>query len=408
MSRLAVDLRIGDALELARALPDASVDSIVCDPPYELGFMGKAWDKSGIAFHVELWAEALRVLKPGGHLLAFSATRTYHRLACAIEDAGFEIRDQLAWTYGSGMPKSRNLGDGWGTQVKPAWEPIAMARKPFKGTVDACHKAHGTGGLNIDACRIETVENLNGGAYSTGGRAAAMTGDEREGAALGMFQPGAKAAGAYVQPAGRWPANILHDGSDEVLAQFPADAGGKANIRGDEPSLASTGNVTNIRERVAFTQHDGLASAARFFYCAKASTAEREAGLEAMRMQPADTWEPTSQRGKRDAVQRRNHHPTVKPIAVGRWLQRLVTPPGGTTLDLFAGSGTFGCSAILEGFRAILFERDRDDAGEPLGYEAIILARLAWAAKEAVRERDERQHAEREAAFRASQLSLIA
>lgn len=277
-----------------RAFPDNSFDSIVTDPPYELGFMGKAWDSRGIAYSVELWSEALRVLKPGGHLLAFSGSRTYHRMTCAIEDAGFEVRDQIMWVYGSGFPKSHNLAgewDGWGTALKPAHEPICVARKPLIGTVAANVLAHGTGALNIDGCRVATDDNLNGGTYSPGGKAAPMPGDERTGAALGMFAPGARPAAGFVQPDGRWPANLIHDGSDEVTTLF------------GEP--------------------------ARFFYCAKTSKTDR--GAE-------------------------NIHPTVKPTDLMAYLCRLVTPPGGVVLDPFAGSGSTGKAAVREGFQFVGFE----------------------------------------------------
>jgi len=267
-------------------MPDASVDAIVTDPPYELGFMGKGWDKSGIANNVEMWREALRVLKPGGHLLAFSGTRTYHRMVCAIEDAGFEVRDQIGWVYSQGFPKSKNLDgqwQGWGTALKPAWEPICVARKPLIGTVAENVLAHGTGAMNIDGCRVGTDENLNGGAYSGGNKDLSKA---------TSYATGVN-AGEFVQPSGRWPANIIHDGSDEVVGAFPGEGDG---------------------------------SAARFFYCAKASRADRG-----------------------DA----NIHPTVKPTDLMRYLCRLVTPPGGVVLDPFMGSGSTGKAAMLEGFQFI-------------------------------------------------------
>jgi site-specific DNA-methyltransferase (adenine-specific) len=489
-------LHIGDCREVLKTLPEASVDSIVCDPPYGLsrepdmaevlrhwlagddythtggGFMGKAWDSfvPGPA----VWREALRVLKPGGHVLAFSGTRTYDMAVLAMRLAGFEVRDQLAWVYGSGMPKSLNvakaiesgggrpedirrmaMGDdykpsgrgrvnydhgggsamngetgpweptsndgrrwaGWGTALKPSWEPIVLARKPLRGTVAANVLAHGTGGLNIEACRIATGgEVLREGAGTTWatmhqhegrGRDGKASADRRYGGRGGTnfaMKPGPRGG----DPSGRWPANLLHDGSDEVLVHFPSDAGASAPVRGTEPSAASTGIVTGLRERVAGVFHADTGSAARFFYCGKATTAEREAGLDDLELREAGTWDSTSQRGRQDNPKRRNHHPTVKPIAVGRWLQRLITPPGGVTLDLYAGSGTFGMSAILEGFHPILIELDRDADGAPLGYEAIIRARMAWALEERDRERVAREVAAREAAFRAAQTDLFA
>jgi site-specific DNA-methyltransferase (adenine-specific) len=283
----------GDCREQLKLIPDESVDSIVTDPPYELGFMGKSWDASGIAYNVEVWRECLRVLKPGGHLLAFGGSRTYHRLACAVEDAGFEIRDQIMWVYGSGFPKSLNVGkqegcedwDGWGTALKPAHEPVVVARKPLTGTVAQNVLRYGTGAINIDGCRV---------------------GDER--VTINTFDNGAKPFGGAVgepftsrESEGRWPANFIHDGSDEVLELFPETKPG--------------------------------ASAARFFYCAKASKAERNAGLE-----------------------HTSTHPTVKPIDLMRYLIRLVTPPNGTVLDPFAGSGTTLVAAIHEHMNPIGIE----------------------------------------------------
>lgn len=298
----------GDCREAMKTLSDASVDAIVTDPPYELGFMGKGWDKTGVANDVTVWAECLRVLKPGGYLLAFSGTRTYHRMVCAVEDAGFEIRDQLAWVYGSGFPKSHN-GPWGGTALKPAWEPIVMARKPLIGTVEENWMAHGTGGLAIDGCRIETDENLNGGAYAK----------VRQESTSGWAKSGSlhKTTGTeFVQPAGRWPANLAHDGSDEVLAAFP--------------------------------QAPGQQSAARFFYCAKASRRDRGDG---------------------------NTHPTVKPTDLMRWLVRLVTPAGGVVLDPFTGSGSTGKAAMLEGFQYIGCELSPD-------YIKLAEARIAAAEAE--------------------------
>jgi site-specific DNA-methyltransferase (adenine-specific) len=406
----------GNCLDTLKTLPDYSVDSIVTDPPYELGFLGKSWDNSGIAFSTELWAECLRVLKPGGHLLAFSGSRTYHRMVCAIEDAGFEIRDQIMWIYSSGFPKSfdvskaidkgigenrkrqlrftewmrstgitakqideatkthmgyhyitrstqpliatANLFDklrhllpevpeeierlvaertgiewtayknrevvgtkkfclifdasksievditapatpeaqqwqGWGTVLKPAHEPIVVARKPLIGTVANNVLTYGTGAINIDGSRVGTEIRHNPSNSNDGTTAARWT------------------QGRETQ--GRWPANVIHDGSDEVLAGFPNEAG-------------------------------------RYFYCAKASTSERNAGLEGIA----------------------NIHPTVKPLALMRYLIKLVTPPGGTVLDPFLGSGSTAVAAILEGFEWVGCEMTEE-------YFPIIEARVEWA-----------------------------
>ena len=489
-------------------LPAASVDAVVCDPPYGLSFMGKDWDHGvpGVAF----WSAALRVAKPGAHLLAFGGTRTFHRLAVAIEDAGWEIRDTVMYVYGSGFPKSLNIGckcgkdtvpythggtqpksqrdvrsvreadvsaamdtsegrrevlqprlseqgasitgraepstakvwsgqlgmegrgnvlaearqlqadqvrempaevfadgatgrlhhgtppangvasrahanenrssspqeprsarqhnrklgtvrkqqraqeggvaedqvceicgglkqwDGWGTALKPAWEPIIVARKPLEGTVAANVLAHGTGALNIDGCRVGTSESLNGGAY-------AAAGTERDDG-WGMQRGG---AGEYQQPTGRWPANLIHDGSDEVVGLFP-DSKGMATQKSGANLNVYGGNALNESSttfpevRLGFNDSG---SAARFFYCAKASKADRDEG---------------------------NHHPTVKPTELMKFLCRLITPPSGTVLDPFMGSGSTGKAAVLEGFGFIGIEQDAE-------YIAIARARIAHA-----------------------------
>lgn len=306
------DCRVGMAM-----YPDNYFDSIVTDPPYEIGMMGKKWDATGIAFNVEVWREALRVLKPGGHLLAFSGTRTQHRMVCAIEDAGFEVRDQIGWAYGTGFPKSLDVSkataaaaqwQGWGTALKPAWEPICVARKPLIGTVAANVLAHGVGGLNIDGCRVgDTVE----------------TWPSSRSYAPGQMQPGhvGSTQSTGSAPAGRWPANIIHDGSNEVLAAFPNAPGQLAPESFTAPS--SKTRTVDVARRL----DEG--SAARFFYCAKASKSDRGEG---------------------------NDHPTVKPTELMRYLCRLITPPGGTVLDPFAGSGSTGKGAVLEGFRFIGFD----------------------------------------------------
>ncbi|WP_238880465.1 DNA-methyltransferase [Achromobacter xylosoxidans] len=300
-------LHHGDCIETMRGMADASVDAIVTDPPYELGFMGKAWDSTGIACSVEVWLEALRVLKPGGHLLAFGGSRTYHRLAAAIEDAGFEIRDQIMWIYGSGFPKSKNLDgawSGWGTALKPAHEPICVARKPLAGTVAANVLAHGVGALNIDGCRV---------------------GD----------------AG------GRWAANVIHDGSEEVLQAFPEAKGQQGDLKETgrpRLSLGRFGDMPPPRAHQARIETE--TSAARFFYCAKASKADRGGG---------------------------NTHPTVKPTDLMRYLCRLITPPGGLVLDPFMGSGSTGKAAILEGFRFVGCELQAE-------YIEIARARIQQAA----------------------------
>ncbi len=389
---LNLDCRHGLAM-----LPDNSIDGILTDPPYELGFMGHAWDRSGIAYDVAMWREALRVLKPGGHLLAFSGSRTYHRMTCAIEDAGFEVRDSIMWVYGSGFPKSLDISkaldklhgaerqvvgqqyraatgrdegygfgesfditapatlaaqlwEGWGTGLKPAHEPICVARKPMAAdTVAANVMAWGVGGININGCRVPIDPTADARQLRT--MSTSKLDPETTGG-WSMNTTRARPAARVLGEEGRWPANFIHDGSPEVLAMFPDAAGAKGQVRGTEGSPASSGQVGNFRERVASAEPRGDAgSAARFYqqcqwtqddleaalflYCAKAS--KREKGAD-------------------------NKHPTVKPVALGRYLARLICPPGGTLLDLFAGSGSFGISAKLEGFGFVGFEKDPTSA----------------------------------------------
>jgi len=307
---------LGDCLERLRELPDCSVDSVVTDPPYGLSFMGKKWDYDVPS--VEIWAECLRVLKPGGHLLAFAGTRTQHRMAVRIEDAGFEIRDMIAWVYGSGFPKSHNLKaewQGWGTALKPALEPITVARKPLgEKTVAANVLEHGTGAINVDGCRVGTEDGL-GRPYG---------GENKVYGAYGM-ERGTRTGDALT---GRWPANLIHDGSDEVVGLFPVTTSGG----GDKHSKTQDGNIFKgiapISELHSYQGDTG--SAARFFYCAKASKKDREGST----------------------------HPTMKPTDLMRYLCRLVTQPGGVVLDPFMGSGSTGKAAVLEGFQFIGIERE--------------------------------------------------
>lgn len=375
-----VTLHGGDCLAILNTLPSASVDSVVTDPPYHLtsivkrfgsptatnkstgalgrssrGFMGKTWDGGDIAFRPELWAEVLRVLKPGGHLAAFSGTRTYNRMAVAIEDAGFEIRDQLAWTYGSGFPKSHDVAKaidkaagverlvvgqetltndirggalldaahgtirpalvrdvtvatsdeakawvGWGTALKPAWEPICLGRKPLDGTVAQNVLTHGVGALNVDACRTAFLEGDNTSSAASAGMGAGRTSANMSAPAFGKGLGGVVATPHEL---GRWPANILHDGE----AGF-----------GDE---------------------------GRYFYSAKADADDRIG----------------------------SKHPTVKPVDLMQWLVRLITPKGGLVLDCFAGTGTTGEAAWREGMRAVLIERETE-------YQTDIARRMELAA----------------------------
>lgn len=369
----------GDCREVMPTLCAESVDSIVTDPPYGLCFMGKAWDH-GVP-GVEFWIEALRVAKPGAHLLAFGGTRTYHRLACAIEDAGWEIRDCVMWVYGSGFPKSHNLkGDwqGWGTALKPAWEPIIVARKPLCGTVAENVLKHGTGGINVDGCRVGTeVIAAHGGGRNGDGR--------KYGGGNGIP---AIAAGSNPH-SGRWPANFIHDGSDEVVGLFP-QAKGMAT-QNSSPVKVYTGNSLNHSTTTFPPVRQGYndsGSAARFFYCAKVSKADRDEGCEGLEERACKNWSTVgngegdrrtigrqSSTEKEPLAKARNHHPTVKPTALMRYLCRLVTPPDGVVLDPFTGSGSTGKAAILEGFRFIGIEREA-------AYAEIASARLRAACAE--------------------------
>jgi site-specific DNA-methyltransferase (adenine-specific) len=370
-------IHMGDCVTVMRTMSDQSVDAVVTDPPYELGFMGKSWDASGVAYRVEVWAECLRLLKPGGHLLAFGGSRTYHRLACAIEDAGFEIRDQIMWVYGSGFPKSLDVSkaiskteasddarrwQGWGTALKPSHEPIVLARKPLDGTVAETVLTHGTGALNIDGCRVpgevaSKPQPLLGKAI-----------DNR----IYYFRTGVGRNGQMSNnKAGRWPANFIHDGSDEVLELFPETRSG-AHTKSSEWKDSSTRTASSFvrgmsgKER-SYRSEASSGSAARFFYCAKASRAEREAGLDDFNPKResdriADDLPGGDNPRNRTNTARRNHHPTVKPIALMRYLIRLVTPPNGVVLDPFTGSGTTGIAARLDGFKFVGIEQSAEYA----------------------------------------------
>lgn len=382
----------GDCLDILKTLPDNCVDSVVTDPPYGLSFMGKKWDYD--VPPVEVWVECLRVLKPGGHLLAFAGTRTQHRMAVRIEDAGFEIRDMIAWVYGSGFPKSHNLDgewEGWGTALKPALEPITVARKPLVGTVAANVQVHGTGALNIDSCRIATGDTLRIGSggipcrhdeHTPRGRANEASADRcyaDTGSTNFAMTPGPRGG----DPSGRWPANLIHDGSPAVLAAFPDAPGQQGKVTGMEPTangFSGAVKYSGMLGRIESADPRGDAgSAARFFYCAKASKADRDEGLEDFGLAEGGIkngsgrgfsgTEPYKQ------VVRANTHPTVKPTELMRYLLRLVTPPGGVPLDPYMGSGSTGKAAALDGFGFIGIERDEH-------YFAIAKARIEVARRQ--------------------------
>jgi DNA modification methylase len=484
----------GDCRDVLAVLPDNSVDSIVTDPPYELGFMGKSWDASGIAYDSDVWGQCLRVLKPGGHLLAFGGTRTWHRLAVAVEDAGFEVRDSIAWMYGSGFPKSldvskaidkgqgvnrdrqlqftawmRSTGitaeqineatgtamashylteksqpaiatadlfdklrpylpevpeaierlvaertgiewtaykqrevigqkawsnsanhfvpgenhkarvnldetapatleaekwQGWGTALKPAFEPIVVARKPLSGTVAETVLEWGTGGLNIDGSRI-----------AGGERPLILSNNEKSANAFGDGLNGSKHGGTFTQ--GRWPANVI---LDEVTAGLLDEQSG--NVKGQVGMTKTKGGHrfiegdTETVQKFDYGKTDS-GGASRFFYCSKASKRDRNEGLEDLEAQRhADRVTDDGVGGdnprNRSNQAKQNFHPTVKPTALMRYLVKLVTPPGGTVLDPFTGSGSTGKAAILEGFDFVGVELTDD-------YLPIIEGRLKWA-----------------------------
>lgn len=483
----------GNNLEELPKLADASIDAIITDPPYELGFMGKSWDSTGIAYNTQLWRECLRVLKPGGHLLAFSGSRTYHRMAVAIEDAGFEIRDQIMWVYGSGFPKSLDVskaidktngepnrlhkftawmrttgltaqqlnnitktsmgghyltaasqpaiptmelwamirphiaevpswvdelvarieaerevigtasvpvghafagetfgGDssnvevditapatdaakqwqGWGTALKPAHEPIVLARKPLDGTVANNVLQHGTGALNIDGCRVHRQD----GDDSHAGHRTATFGTQE------TLSGGDGSGGWSQNDAGRWPANFIHDGSDEVLELFP-DTGKSTGGRIGKKNMSTVTNVPAGQYEAGDPGYGDSGSAARFFYCAKANKRDRNEGLDHMpnvsAAEMVDRVEGSAGMNSPRAGAGRtsgaiNSHPTVKPTELMRYLCRLITPPGGIILDPFTGSGSTGKAAILEGFNFIGIELDPD-------YIKIAEARIDYA-----------------------------
>ena len=363
-------IHAGDCRDVLRGYPDATFDSVVSDPPYGLTFMGKGWDR-GVPGE-EFWREALRVAKPGAHLLAFGGTRTFHRLAVAIEDAGWEVRDCVMWVYGSGFPKSLNLdGDwhGWGTALKPAWEPVIVARKPLDGTVAANVLRHGTGALNIDGCRVSWQSDADKAA----GRPASFSKAHEgfEGKAFNIADRSHRDPVAEQSAVGRWPANLLHDGSDEVLAGFPEGSFNPAGVFATGQNAGAMGGrgfgSDGNAQRDVFGYGDS-GSAARFFYCAKASRTDREEGCDHL---PARSGADAVERDEgtaglqspragagRTADTVRNFHPTVKPTDLMRYLCRLVTQPNGLVLDPFCGSGSTGKGALLEGFRFVGIDLD--------------------------------------------------
>lgn len=481
----------GDCMEVLKTLADNSVDSIITDPPYELGFMGKSWDATGIAYNVEMWKECLRVLKHGGHLLSFGGSRTYHSMASAIEDAGFEIRDQIMWIYGSGFPKSLNIGkqidkqdtidfrkqvgdiiknarmkkgysmdelclalglnneghggminhyengratptielwqklcalleirdlqdyskikqgrtvvvgkienpitwfgeglkeiatteaakqwDGWGTALKPAHEPIVVARKPLIGTVAENVLKYGTGGMNIDACRVATEENISN--HSRGSESAVSKGIYGDSSQQNTHQ-------TEGQKLGRFPANII---LDEEAGQMLDEQSGISRSIARPPRKANTEDSmtysSNKFGQQTGQEHTDFGGASRFFYCAKASKSERNFGCNELPEKEIQIQQPHNSKSleARYAMKSFNHHPTVKPIKLMEYLIKLVTPPSGTVLDPFTGSGSTGCAAVKLGFNFIGIEKEEQ-------YVRIAEARIAAFHDRADRSRQE-------------------
>ena len=371
-----------DCIAAMKEMHSNSVDSIVTDPPYELGFMGKSWDASGIAFNIEVWKEALRILKPGGHLIAFSGSRTYHRMAVAIEDAGFQIRDQIMWIYGSGFPKSHNLKDewqGWGTALKPAHEPMVLARKPLISTVANNVLKFGVGGLNIDGTRVaasaDDFAKLSKGVDAIRARDGVMDNSWANASDLSNANP--------ANELGRWPANVIHDGSDEVVALFP-NSTSTSHQRGKMNSGTAAGIVdlgANPKDGTESSRGvNDSGSAARFFYCAKASKRDRNEGLDGFEAKVGAKQFNEGMEGKlrsdgseiKPAIAQGNHHPTVKSTSLMQYLVRLVTPPNGIVLDPFMGSGSTGKACAYEGFDFIGIDQSAE-------YVAIAQARIDFA-----------------------------
>ena len=425
----------GSNLDVLPFMADNSVDSIVCDPPYELGFMGKKWDSSGIAYSVELWQECLRVLKPGGHLLAFGGSRTWHRVAVAIEDAGFDVRDSIAWLYGSGFPKSHDVSKaidkaagaerevigvkwaerypngiggngfhggvgreadgsrdelppltapatpeaekwaGWGTALKPAFEPVVVARKPLVGTVAENVLAWGVGGLNIDASRIGTELVGWNGAGRSGETATA-------GASQGGEQGGYNYGDGEPRPVqGRWPANII---LDEYTAGLLDEQSGVTKSPNKNTTSSGTRQAEYGYGSTEIVGYADTGGASRFFYVAKASKRDRNEGLDQLPETKVGSYNGNAIQPDGNKIganpnlpnqPAQNFHPTVKPTDLMRYLIKLVTPAGGIVLDPFTGSGTTGKAALLDGYRFIGIELTED-------YLPIIEGRLVWADQE--------------------------
>jgi len=509
----------GSNLDILPTLPDNSVDSIVTDPPYELGFMGKSWDSSGIAYSVELWTECMRVLKPGGHLLAFGGSRTWHRLAVAIEDAGFEMRDSIAWLYGSGFPKSMDISkaidktapragmfeafanhfsecwdvsglkrsnlflyfphyknpesimaqvsnwklgknvpskqdfgilkpllglsdefsslidrveaerevigskmsgiankeeknrhtigasksvevditapatpeaikwQGWGTALKPAFEPVVVARKPFKGTVASNVLEWGVGGLNIDGSRI-------GMSAEDASKSANNWKPQGYESKENIYDIGTKVIATEQSTQGRWPANII---LDPYTAELLDEQSGVSTSKVGKPrGTEKKGLFANSEFNKVRQEHNDSGGASRFFYVAKASKRDRNEGLEGLPTKAAGSLnmrtDDHSVANGMDTKPAQNFHPTVKPTSLMEYLIKLVTPEGGTVLDPFTGSGSTGKAALLNGFQFIGIELTEE-------YLPIIEGRLKWANEQRTQQASQSEQEKKETLF---------
>ena len=413
----------GNSQDMLEFLKENSIDAIVTDPPYELGFMGKKRDGTGIAYDKEFWRKCYKVLKSGGYLLAFGGSRTFHRIACAIEDAGFEIRDTIMWLYGSGFPKSLNIGlaidkkngvdnrtgsvikgvgtnntnsmknglgcsqefkhfyeerkaqnkyAGYGTCLKPAYEPIIMARKPVEGTVADNMLKYGVGAINIDECRIPTNDDLNGGAYR------GIDTKKHEDASSYFIKSPKLNGKKYEAPNGRFPANVITDGSDEVKANMP-----DTKSHGGDGKKLDTRNMGWGFKRLPCNIEDDGGNVCRYFYCAKASKKDRDEGLENFEdkkfTSALNTKNGSGERldGAPNPI-RKNIHPTVKPTELMQYLIRLVAPKGSVILDPFCGSGSTGKACMFE-------NRERNANYKFIGIEMtdeylpMIVARIDYA-----------------------------
>lgn len=349
----------GDMLDMLQVIKPESIDAIVCDPPYELGFMNKSWDSTGIAFKKETWQNCFEVLKPGGYLLAFGGSRTYHRIACAIEDAGFEIRDCVMYLYGSGFSKSYNIGlaidkkngvfknewQGWGTCLKPAYEPIIVARKPFKGSVVDNIIKYRVGGINIDGCKIGNEKRTQFCGKSNGR----------------IYSEYSQKNAHFETVEGRFPANVITDGSEEVAKGMPNTTSKYDENNRQEKEIHRRNNDIlkyGYKQRVAGGFND-CGSAMRYFYSAKASKKDRDEGLDAFQDKTFHSVL-NQKNGSGDRLDgaktpiRKNIHPTCKPTELMQYLVRLVSPKGATILDPFMGSGSTG--------KAVMFENLERDA----------------------------------------------